>query len=337
MKFAIDKRFDKGLINGWATSDKQDLDIEFSVNIFTPQRKVFSAKANLYRSDVQSAGLHSTGNCGFSFNAHAAGVRDGDLIFIRIGCEEPVEFKSHSFVYGDANNKVEEFSKYELARDDFSIMEESTIALLENHNHLLALKILMIRLRRFKRAKQWRGEFYGIEYSYKETDWELFRNIVTNYREAIFDNLSTRYLFSIIDTIADFSSKDEGLAALSLSMMMFHERFAYTLNLIYDKQVKINPVKNTQMHIWGDMLTNNLFRDDSLDIYLTRSTALLKEYPALLSYFYEIVQRSAVEQNSLFHENISSSEYFMSAWEFYSARFSSEKRLMLSSIKYSLC
>ena len=334
MIFAIDKLFDKGIVSGWAVSNNRDLDTDFRIDIFTPIGKIFSGSVNLYRPDVQAHGISKTCNCGFSFDMKSSGIKDGDFVFLRIYEKNLKLLRTHSFVFGKTDFSKKEFFGYETPREDFSIMESSTSDILSCNNHILAFKLLLIRLRRYKRARLWRGNFKGVNYEYYDSDLNLFKKIATNYREAIFSSLSTRDLFSIIDTFADFSSEGESLAALSISLMMVYERFSTSLFLIYDKIKKEDQILNKQIPVWGGMLSNNLYRDDSLDIFLTRTSTLLKDYPHLLSYFYEIIDRAMKESNSLFSENISNSEYFLDAWMYYKSKFKEDSRLLLSSIEY---
>ncbi|QCZ27812.1 hypothetical protein [Leclercia adecarboxylata] len=321
MKFAIDKLFDIGLINGWVAADNGSADIVFKVIIKTPNEIIHQQSANNIRPDVKSVGLHKTGACGFSFNAKAYGVREGDFIFIELMREDGEERVTHSFLYAEKDETKLQFDRFEVPRDDFSIMEKSTELVLKDYPHLLALKILLIRLRRNKRAKGWRGQFSGINYSYKESDWELFYNIISTFRETIFNNLSARNLFSITDTIADFSTPLERCAALNLSMFMFHERFSQTLNPLSKDNNSIHLNPKIQHTIWDGMLANKLEADDALDVYLTRAYENLKSTPLILNFFQVLIKKAMNEKNSIFHGNLKNSEYFREAWSFYQTKF----------------
>lgn len=324
MKFAIDKLFHLGLINGWVSADNGSKDIFFKVIIKTPNEIIHQQLAINPRPDVKSVGLHETGACGFSFNAKAYGIREGDFIFIELTREDGEERVTHSFLYAEKDETKLQFDRFEIPRDDFSIMVNPTESILKDYSHLLALKILLIRLRRNKRAKGWRGQFTGIDYEHQESDWKSFYNIVSVFREAILNNLSARSLFSITDTIADFSNTLERCAAQNLSMFMFHERFSQTLTpLCKDNNfIYLNP--KTQHPIWDGMLANKLEADDALDVYLTRAYENLQSTPLILNFFQICMKKAMSEKNSIFYRNIENSDYFTEAWNFYEAKFNAD-------------
>lgn len=324
MKWAIDKLFERGFINGWVVPDDGNSEVIFFVTIRTPEKIVYESLTNTVRPDVKAAGLHETGVCGFSFNAKQHGIRDGDLLFIELMRVDGDEFITHSFLYTESKDTKLQFDSLEIPRDDLSVMDISTKSLWQDYSHLRVLKILLIRLRRNKRAKGWRGRFIGIEYAHKDSDWELFYNIVSTFREAILHNLSARNLFSITDTIADFSTPLERCAAQSLSMFMFHERFSQTLNPLCkdDKSVYINA--KSQYSVWDGMLSNKLESDDALDIYLTRAYENLQNTPLILNFFQVLIIKAMNEKNSIFYRNLKHSPYFTDAWGFYHAKFTHE-------------
>ncbi|MFK3708855.1 hypothetical protein [Leclercia adecarboxylata] len=330
MKWAIDKIFERHLINGWIAADDANNDKIYHVSIRTPEKLVYQAVANLDRPDVKSVNLHTSGLCGFSFNAQLSGIREGDLLLIELISEDKIERHTQSFLYHTNPNTVNQFDNLEIARDDFSIMEKETSSILKDYPHWIALKILLIRLRRNKRAKGWRGKFTGINYEHKETDWALFYYMISTFREAIIKNLSTRNLFSITDTIADFSTPLERSAAQSLSMFMFHERFAQTITPLCHLNEPMNIQPNTQHPIWGGMLSNRLTLDDALDVYLTRAMEVLQHSPLVLFFFKKIILQSMSEKNSIFFNNIENSDYFQNAWLFYKKMF---ERDLISSCK----
>ena len=298
-------------------------------------KKIFEGEASLYRADLKLKGLHSSGCCGFKVDCRSAGVNDGDLIFVQIQSPDCTDIKTESFVYGDVEKSMMAFNRFELPRDDFSVMKQNTQELFSGHPHLLAFKMLLIRLRRGTRARGWRGKFSGYDYEHKESDWKLFWHIMSAYRQVIFTHISTRYLFSMIDTVADCSETEDRFAALSFSTMMFFERLSGTLNLIYNKSKKESPVKTHQSVIWGGMLSNHLDRDDALDVFMTRNLEVLRNSPVLLSYFQEIMLRSMNEESSLLNESVSNSEYFSSAWSHYKNLFEISKKQALASIEFS--
>lgn len=336
MKWAIDKLFERGLVNGWVASDSGNKSVLYRVTIRTPERIIYNSIASIERPDVKAAGLHETGTCGFSLNAKEHDVREGDLLFVELASINSEERETHSFLYAEKNETKLQFDRFEIPRDDFSIMDQHTSLLLLNYPHLLVLKILIIRLRRHKRAKGWRGQFTGIHYNYKESDWSLFYYIVSTFREAIFNSLTVRNLFSITDTIADFSTPTERCAAYSLFTFMAHERFSQTLNPLCKNTLK--PIKNYshQFSMWGDMLTNRLELDDALDIFLTRSCDVLESTPLILDFFKKIIIDAMSDENSIYSRNINSSDYFSSAWSFYRNQFAVSLNSSLRSIAISV-
>ncbi len=321
MKWAIDKLFDRGLVNGWVASDDGSKKVIYNVTFRTPEKIIYETLANNDRPDVRTAGLHETGTCGFSFNAKQYGVREGDLLFVELTSVTSEERATHSFLYAKKNETKLQFERLEIPRDDFSVMDNNTESLLRDYPHLLALKILLIRLRRNKRAKGWRGQFTGVDYKFRDSDWNLFYQIVSTFREAILNNLSTRNLFSITDTIADFSTPLERCAAQSLSMFMFHERFSQTLNPLCKNDHLVHINAKVQHPIWDGMLTNKLEADDALDVYLTRAYENLQATPLILNFFQTIIKKAMSEKNSIFHENLNHSPFFIEAWAFYHAKF----------------
>lgn len=77
MRWAIDKIFERGLVNGWVASDDGNPKDLYCITIRTPEKVIYKNLANSERPDVKAAGLHETGFCGFSFNANLCGVREG--------------------------------------------------------------------------------------------------------------------------------------------------------------------------------------------------------------------------------------------------------------------
>ncbi|WP_370598714.1 hypothetical protein [Escherichia coli] len=335
MKWAIDKLFERGLINGWVASNDGNENNIYQVTIRTPEKTIHTSIANAERPDVKAAGLHDNGKCGFSFKSNEYGIREGDLLFIELMNINKEERVTHSFLYAEKDDTKLQFDRLEIPRDDFSIMEQHTESLLLDYPHLFALKILLIRLRRNKRAKCWRGKFTGVDYEHKENDWALFYYIVSTFREAIFKNLSVRNLFSITDTIADFSTPLERCAAQSLSMFMFHERFSQTLNPLCKDNHLININAKIQFPIWDGMLTNKLEADDALDVYLTRAYENLQSTPLILNFFQFLIKKAMIENNSIFYRNLKHSEYFTEAWQFYHAKFNKELKADFENITAS--
>ncbi len=336
MKWAIDKLFDRGLINGWVSANDGNKNSIYYINIKTPEKTIYSSSVNKFRPDVQAVGLHKTGLCGFSFNAKEHEVREGDLLFIELISEDQKERFTHSFLYAEKGDTKHQFDRLEIPRDDFSIMEKETHLILREYPHWIALKVLLIRLRRFKRGKGGRIKFCGVDYKHFENDWKCFYKIISVFREAIFDNLSIRNIFSITDTIADCSDTEERSAALALSFYMFHERFAQTLHPLnkIDSFEHLNPSRQHQ--VWGRMLSNRLEKDDALDVYLTRAHEVLGNSPLILCYFEKIMLITMDEENSIFKRNLKNSEFFSEVWCIYYDRFKSDIKQSLSNIRYSI-
>lgn len=332
MRWAIDKIFERGLVNGWVASDDGNPKDLYCITIRTPEKVIYKNLANSERPDVKAAGLHETGFCGFSFNANLCGVREGDLLFIELISDSGEERVTHSFLYAAKKETQAQFDRFEIPRDDFSIMEQCTSSLLLHYPHLLALKILIIRLRRHKRAKGWRSQFIGVNYDYKESDWNLFYYMVSTFREAIFNSLTVRNLFSITDTIADFSIPIERCAAYALFTFMAHERFSQTLTPLSINKIETIKNNSRQYNIWGGMLTNRLQLDDSLDIFLTRSCDVLASTPLILDFFKKIILEAMSEESSIYSRNINFSDYFSSAWNHYRCQFTASLNAYLRNI-----
>lgn len=336
MKLAIDKLFERGLINGWVSANDGNKNSVYKINIKTPEKTIYTSLATNFRPDVKAAGLHETGLCGFSFNAKEYGVREGDLLFIELISEDKKERYTHTFLYAEKNDTKHQFDRFEIPRDDFSIMEKETQLILQDYPHWIALKVLLIRLRRFKRGKGGRIKFCGVAYDHFKNDWECFYKIISIFREAIFDNLSIRNIFSITDTIADCSNTEERSAALALSFYMFHERFAQTLHPLnkINSFEHLNP--NRQHQVWGRMLSNRLEKDDALDVYLTRAHEVLGNSPLILCYFEKIMLITMDEENSIFKRNLTNSEFFSEVWCIYYERFKLDIKQSISNIEYNI-
>lgn len=57
MKWAIDKLFERGLINGWVSANDGNKDKKYRINIKTPEKTLYSASINNFRPDVKAVGL----------------------------------------------------------------------------------------------------------------------------------------------------------------------------------------------------------------------------------------------------------------------------------------
>lgn len=123
-----------------------------------------------------------------------------------------------------------------------------------------------------------------MNYDYKKVIGIFFLLYGFNFQEAIFNSLTVRNLFSITDTIADFSIPIERCAAYALFTFMAHERFSQTLTPLSINKIETIKNNSRQYNIWGGMLTNRLQLDDSLDIFLTRSCDVLASTPLILDF-----------------------------------------------------
>lgn len=329
MKYSIDFNSSTNRVSGWLSLANNESLESCHVLVEGLFGKRFIVNSFVFREDVKALGLHPTGMCGFIFYPVENGFTNGD--FLRVSLYDGSGYKGCKVILLDSEKKIKKiFNELEYERNDFSVMEASTLDLFKNNADLLAFKILLIRLRRAKRAKGWRGKFSGYEYSYFDDDWRAFFHVVDVCRWSLFDVLTVRYLWSVIDTFADTAIDGERLAMLSLSVMLMQEKLGQTRKNIYDSTLKVEPVLDRQQGYWGGMATTRLSHDDALDVYITRMIDSLSDYPIAYSFFIDLYFKMIDEKESFLALNINNSSYFKGAIDFYSNMFRSERSRLIN-------
>lgn len=320
MKSAVDVNLNKSAITGWASSDSNQPLEQCVVKVFRNEVLLGEALLEVQRDDVRQAGLHPTGKCGFQFPAVATGLVPGCIYRVSFFLNGNCAFSKRVF-YGNPTIFIDQFNRFELPRDDFSIMAEGAEALFEDGNDLLAFKKLLIRLRRGKRAHGWRATFKGYPYEFMESDWLVFRAFVEENLDVLFSLIGARYLWSIIDTFADYAEGGERLAALAVSNILYQERFAQTFKCIYDFVEKDEKIVDRQIDYWGGMATNRLALDDAYDVFITRNLECLRDYPLVRRFFIVFIKKMMDESSSILGFNINNSDYFGNMAKFYRNHF----------------
>ncbi|MFZ2450574.1 MAG: hypothetical protein WAW36_08645 [Methylovulum miyakonense] len=317
MKYALDYKSGTKYIGGWV-SRKDENQSEENVVILLRGLKgeIARVKCDVQRNDVKDAQLHDTGLCGFKFPSELVDTLiDGNFYSIHI--ITPKELVRIPILYGDVDILMDKFYRFELPRDDFTILESTPANLFSSGSDIINFKKLIIRLRRGKRAKCSRGKFEGIDYPHKEIDWTIFRLIVISNLKILFKHFNTRYLWSIIDTFVDHGDKYEKLAGLAISNWLYQERFAQTLKCVYDFNEKSNPILNRQLGYWGGMLSNLLNDDDAFDVFITKNIECLEIVPVIKCFYVELLFRSIAEDQSIIGFNFRNSAHFTKMGEYY--------------------
>ncbi len=314
MKYSID--FHKGVISGWIATDLRDTNISLTDSL----NNTFVAKLDRVRKDVVLKGFTHNELCGFNYSDVLGNSIEGDFFISTIKSGETLI--TGSKFCGDYEKWSLQFDKFQIKdRNDFSIQDSSIEKLFSSHQDIIAFKILMIRLRRGKRAFKYRGSFEGHEYPLMNSDWEFFKSFYIKHFDSISRVLSIRSLWSIVDTFVDFGSPLERCCALAISNYMYQERFAQTYSKIF-KLVPLDKVeKQGQSPYWGGMLSNRLLADDSYDVFLTKNIEVLEYVPILKKTFLLIFVESLKNDNSIASMNSRYSEYFSKAFDFYEKYF----------------
>jgi len=308
-------------ITGWAGPNEDVSTLK--AELFRNGTSVASVPLDVQRKDVKEAGLHPTGRCGFKFSELQHGLVQGNFYHVLINSPETSLKKG--ILYGDVAALMETFDRFEiLPRNDYSILEPSTKALLSQGCDLINLKKLLIRLRRGKRAFQCRRTFKGVEYAHKEEDWNFFRGWVEENIDILTKHLSMRYLWSLLDVFADYAETAERLAALAVSNILYQERFAQTYQCIFDLHEK-KELSSEQSFYWGGMKTNCLAGDDSYDVFLTRMLENLEPFPLIKNFFSAWLLRASETEKSILGCNMKHSEYFQKMADCYRAFVSTPK------------
>lgn len=325
IKFSVDLHHNLEGISGWISLDKGCYD---STNIYAVLirhgKQLSKKKCTLQRDDVKNANLHINGQCGFLFSNTDVPLVEGNLYKVNF-MNGSVCVGSKELFFGTKEKIGRLFHEYEvLIRNDFNILEYSHPDLLhQSNNDIEFIKKIIIRLRRGQRAHCWRLQFKGEPYKKQIDDWRFLRCFVIAHHELIINNLHPRNIWSIVDTFADFGEEGENIAALSISNILFQERFSHTLNCIYD--VKIKPeIINKQIPYWCGF-SNLLVRDDAYDVFITRNLELLNNYPIIRFFFIYFILEMISQKKSLLGENINNSTYFFEMSNFYKNTLSSYK------------
>jgi hypothetical protein len=323
LKFAVHTSADKQAISGWISPGNSSTET-VTTTIATVSRNnapIVTMPCDIQRDDVKSVGLHLTGACGFRFSKHDCGLVEGNLY--KVDFTNLDQLVSKEVLFGDQQSLVKEFDEYEiLPRNDFSVMNSSTEDLFSDGTDLINLKRLMIRLRRGKRAYASRLVFKGHDYAHQQSDWIHFRNFIATHIDFILASLTPRYIWSIVDTFVDYAETDERFAALSISNMLFQERFAQTFRCIYDLNEKEAVVADYQLPYWGGMKTNQLKSDDAYDVFITKNLECLENTPLLKKIFIFFLLRMMNEESSILGVNMKHSPNFSDMATFYKKNLS---------------
>lgn len=318
MRYSID--FHNNKISGWV---EKSLEVK-SVKLIRSDASFIETTINVIRPDVVKAGITNNDVCGFVFNqAIDCGIEDGNFLLVEIVTHCQKKYKKSVFV-GDKEkwkNKFEDFQVQD--RRDFSIQDGRVEEVFKKNSDVIAFKLLLIRLRRGKRAFGWRGVFKGNLYSEIENDWTFFKQFYENHFLNMKDICFVRSLWSIVDTFSDFGNAIEKACALSVSNYMYQERFAQTFRRIYEVKEIENKQMLGQTHYWGHMSTNQLERDDSYDVFLTKNIEVLEMCPIIKKTFGVIFLESLKAESSILCINKTHSPYFNEAFRFYKSYFES--------------
>ena len=137
-------------------------------------------------------------------------------------------------------------------------------------------------------------------------DWPFFRQEVEQHRESILENLSSRWLISIIDTWVDYGSPIERRNAMCLSLICTWEKLALserclteTLTGTAASETKVKEMVAKQFILWDGMQTISLgpFADVITNLF-TRLGSLLAETPLILQIAEVLVARMAANETS---------------------------------------
>jgi hypothetical protein len=319
--FSVD--FDSGanLVRGWAAPSYDHDNASTSVRIRTFKGSKDERSPVEFRPSISERNFHKTGMVGFSFSPDCP--MRGDFFTLQISSDHTDLHYKH--LAGPMEQLATEFAKFEIPRDDNSVLEPSTEELLSSGSDALNLKKLIVRLRRAKRGKESVGRFVGVPHRYIESDLHALKTLTWSYFRPVSRLIGVRYLWSVADCIADYGTTEESLRAYSLSQMMHVERMAQTYQCVYHfaEKPKSEQVRAKQLPYWGAMLSNRLNQDDSLDIMMVRAIETLSPDPLIYAIFCEMMLQAAASSNSLLSFNTSNSEWFASSFHRYRTLFQS--------------
>ena len=323
IKFSVDLHHNLEGISGWISLDRGCYDSTNIYAVLTRHGKQLSKKkCDLQRDDVKNANLHINGQCGFLFSIKDIPLIEGNLYKVSFMNRSACVGSKELFL-GTKEKIGMLFDAHEaLPRNDFKFLEYSHAQLLnQSNNDIEFIKKILIRLRRGKRAHCWRLNFKGELYKGQIDDWRLLRCFVIAYHDLIIQNIFPRNIWSLIDTFADYGEQGENIAALSISNILFQERFSQSLNCIYDMNLK-NEVVYKQIPYWCGF-TNSLKSDDAYDVFITRNLEVLKPYPIIKYFFVYFILQMISQKKSILSENINNSTYFRDMSFFYKNTLSS--------------
>lgn len=310
---AVDINLKTPALCGWASCDQPVM-----AELQHHDESLGRVPCTLHRPDVLAAGLHHNGDCGFAFHAAECGIVPGNIYKVILSTgDRRLEFLR---LYGDHASLLETFVHFELLpRDDGRYLSPSTEQVLAEGSDLQAYKTLMIRLRRGKRGQGWRGHFSGVDYEAKESDQAAFMAFTERYLSVLLGFLDARYLWSVLDTLADYGPHEQRLAALAASNFLTAEKMLQSRSCLFTSQIKPVDERITthQLYYWGGMKTFQFSTDDALDIFLTRNIELLSATPVVSALFFELLKRAARATDSGLGFNLANSPYMQDAFDFY--------------------
>ena len=209
MNYSID--CDNKTISGWVSDPHENV----KIFINRPSGSRLELSFDQIRDDVVSAGLGSNRICGFVYPERLdEKSNEGNLYQIEIIGSVNTQKIFYSGEIASVRKKFDLFEVHN--RNDFSVQELPGCRVFESLSDLEAFKMLLIRLRRGKRALNHRFQFIGNKYPEMENDWCMFKDIYIKYFDAFRQILSVRALWSVVGTFCDYGNSVEKLSALSL-------------------------------------------------------------------------------------------------------------------------
>jgi hypothetical protein len=310
--------YHKGELLGWVATE----DLNTKITAIDSQGNKFVTTIGDTRESVVRKGITTNLHCGFSFKNIIKDSLEGNFYSVTISNSSVC--MATSIFCGAIEKWQDTFEKFQIPdRSDFSCQDKDVLDVFRVNSDLIAFKILMIRLRRGKRAYSSRGVFKGHEYSFMDKDWVFFQDFYTKNFIELSKILSVRSLWSVVDTFADFGDPLEKTCALAISNYMFQERFAQTVRAIYELVPLKEKKESKQIPYWGSMLSNRLLADDAYDVFMTRNIEILEYSPILKKTFGVIILNAICAKESIANMNIENSEHFNKAFKYYKSYFKS--------------
>lgn len=316
MKYSID--YHQGNLTGWVATD----DMSTQIKITDSTGKEYTTTLGKPRKSVVDKGICNNLYCGFSFESILPDNIEGNIYFITISNSTKTMYAIK--FCGDVIKWRNKFESFQIPdRRDFSCQDKDVLEVFRDNSDLIAFKILMIRLRRGKRAYSSQGRFKGHEYAFMDKDWIFFKDFYTKSFVELSKVLAVRSLWSVVDTFADFGEPLEKACALAISNYLFQERFAQTVRAIYELVPLEEKKESKQIPYWGSMLSNRLLADDAYDVFMTRNIEILEYSPILKKTFGVIILSAICAKESIVNINIENSEHFNKAFKYYESYFKS--------------